>query len=93
MTIKAEFGKLKAGQTFTLGESSEKYIKLGVELCNFDNLCDNQRVRTKIVNEGTGYTAVGRAAVVFNCVGLSNGAAFSIGDDMEVTAHDPNSGV
>ena len=74
-------------------ESSEKYIKLGVELCNFDNLCDNQRVRTKIVNEGTGYTAVGRAAVVFNCVGLNNGAAFSIGDDMEVAVYEVNSGV
>tara|TARA_A100001515_G_scaffold143852_1_gene146172 strand:+ start:944 stop:1207 length:264 start_codon:yes stop_codon:yes gene_type:complete len=80
----SEFSSLKGGQAFTVGDDETKLLKLSVELCNFDDLCDNQRVRTKIVNETTGYTAVGRAAVVFNCVNLSTGGVLSVGDDMEV---------
>ena len=76
------FEKIPYGEKFAW--NNVELIKMKAELCNFDNLCDSQRVRTKIKNETTGYEAVGRAAVVFNSVSIKDGLLYSIGDDYDV---------
>ena len=79
---KTTFEKVPYGEKFIWNDI--KLIKMKAELCNFDNLCDNQRVRTRVKNETSGYEAVGRVAVVFNSVSVEDGLIYSIGDDFEV---------
>lgn len=85
------FGNVPYGANFVYLE--KKMIKLTAELCNFDDLCDGQRVRTKVVNETTGYKACGRPAIVYNSVDLGTGNIYSILDDVIVHVIDEDSGV
>tara|TARA_R110002020_G_scaffold3005_4_gene13903 strand:+ start:10142 stop:10432 length:291 start_codon:yes stop_codon:yes gene_type:complete len=85
------FGNVPYGANFAYLE--KKMLKLTSELCNFDDLCDGQRVRTKIVNETTGYKACGRPAIVYNSVDLDTGNLYSVLDDVIVHLFDKESGV
>jgi|TARA_R110002110_G_scaffold108830_2_gene271607 hypothetical protein len=91
MNEKVPFDKIPFGSRFLI--EGIEMVKLGVELCNFDNLCDDQRVRTKVENTTKEYIAVGRIAIVFNSVDINTGAVFSIGDNDLVELKEAAEGV